>query len=412
MSQHAHFTLMPSPYGVHPATAPRERSAPVLQEWVEIARLAERAGIDALFIADSPGVTVENARVGKFEPLTVLSALAHATEGIGLVGTASTSFNEPYNVARQFASLHLLSGGRAGWNSVGTSHPGSAENFGDTEWTDHARRYRIGHEFTEVVHRLWSSPGDRIDHEGEFFSVRGPIDVDLPHGPPLIAQAGGSPEGLRLAARFADLTFAILPDLAAATAYAERLRAAEEQVGRPPGSVRLLPGVVPYLAATQAEAAAYKEGLDSRVDTTPLLPVVGRYLHVDPAVLAALDLDAPFPLDVLTHPDDVHNSVGTYTSLYTVIEQTRPSTRALLLKASGGNRHREFVGTPDSFADELETWLGAGASDGATLLLPSTARDLPFFADHVTPLLRARGLLPEVPATSLRERLGTGVGVG
>ncbi|MFC8529838.1 NtaA/DmoA family FMN-dependent monooxygenase [Nocardia sp. NPDC057227] len=405
MTGYAHFTLLFTPIGVHPAAAGLGAAPTGFADWIAGARTAERGGIDAIFIADAPTAALEGAATIKFEPVTLLTALARETTSIGLIGTASTSFGEPYNVARQFASLQLLSDGRAGWNSVGTSHPGAAENFGDAEWHDHARRYRVGHEFTGVVRELWRAGQRPIRHRGEFFSVDGPLDIDLAGTvPPVICQAGGSEAGIRLAAEHADLTFAVLPDLAAALAYRARISEAEES-RRAGGSVRVLPGVVPYLADTEAEARAYKARLDAAVDLRAALPVIARYLHVDAAVLGALAPDEPFPLELLPAPDQVGNSVATYTSLHTVITGGAMTTREVLLKASGGNRHREFVGTAEAFAADIDRWLRADGADGFTLLLPATARDLPYFSDRVAPVLRGAGLLPAQPATGpLRER--------
>jgi alkanesulfonate monooxygenase SsuD/methylene tetrahydromethanopterin reductase-like flavin-dependent oxidoreductase (luciferase family) len=410
LGRQAHFTLLATLYGVHPASLRDTGSADPrdIGQWSALAWAAERGGIDAIFLADAPVAGGELSRAGSLEPLTLLSALARDTTGLGLIGTASTSFNEPYNVARQFASLHAISRGRAGWNSVGTSHPGAAENFGDTRWADHSRRYRIGHEFTEVVLRLWEAGDKPVNHVGEFFRVRGPLNIGTSaHDRPLITQAGGSPEGIRLAGRFADMTFAILPDLPAAKEYAARVRTAEQEAGRRAGSVLILPGIVPYLADTEEEAGAYKAGLDAALDLDPLYPIVGRYLHLEAAELRRLPLDEPFPVEILALPAEVDNSVATFTSLRAVIEQTKPTVRQVLIKASGGNRHREFVGTPESFAEEVEEWLGAAAADGFTLLLPETRRDLAYFADRVAPVLRRRGSLPDsYPSDRLRERLG------
>lgn len=405
-----HLALLAGLHGVHLAS--RQAAEGIdpsdVEQWVHLAQESERAGLEAIFLADAPVAGAEGSRAGGLEPLTLLSALARETQYIGLIGTASTSFNEPYNVARQFASLHRISGGRAGWNSVGTSHPGSAENFGDTQWTDHARRYRVGTEFTDVVLKLWEAGPEPINHQGEFFSVRGPLNVQTSAAHrPVITQAGGSDAGIRLAGRFADLTFAILPDLAAAQEYSARIRAAEAESGRPPGSVGVLPGVVPYLADTDAEARNYKADLDAAIDLDPIYPVVGRYLHLPPDKLRELPLDEPFPVEILPRPEDVDNSVATFTSLRSVLIRNRPTTRQALIKASGGNRHREFVGTPEAFVAEAGEWLAAGVAAGFALLLPHTSRDLGYFADNVTPLLRKAGLLPpDYPNRRLRDRLG------
>ncbi|MGO3885871.1 MAG: LLM class flavin-dependent oxidoreductase [Mycetocola sp.] len=404
------LTLLLLPTAAHPsASNPGVSPVASYSDWRDRARTAERAGIDALFIADSPGIWAATDQPRAFDPVSLLSALARDTSSIGLIGTSSTSFNEPYTVARQYASLHQISDGRAGWNSVGTSDARAAENFNSTGWDDHARRYRVGHEFTGVVRELWRAGRTPIGHDGEFFRVRGPLDVPLDaDNQPIITQAGGSEAGLQLAAAYANATFGNLASHRAALEFRARLREAEAAHGRTaPNHVRLLPGVVPYLADSEDEARAYKASLDAAVDLRPLIPTVARFLHLPVETLEQLEEDAPFPVSLLADPATVTNSVATYAALYEVVHSTRPTTAQLLLKAGGAARHREFVGTPQSFADHLEHWVSTDAADGFMLMLPSYGRDLDYFADAVAPVLRERGLVsPLGDPRSLSERFG------
>lgn len=426
MSREAHIALFLNPIGEHPAAAGlsdhRYAGASGL---TRLAVEGEAALFDAVFIADSPaaggpGTPKAAARddesgdhgrdrerlTPKYEPLTLLSAIATRTSRIGLIATSSTTFNEPYNLARLFASLDLLSEGRAGWNAVTTSHPRAAANFGNTFWHDHAKRYDVAEEFLRVVEALWRRERSEIEHAGEHFRVAGPLDVPpSPQGRPVISQAGGSTAGVDLGARHAEAIFTIQPTRAAAKRFSQRLRTAADAVGRRGADLRVLPGVIPYIAETDAEALEYKRHLDDLADLNPLYPLTARYLHIDEQRLRDAPSEKAFPVDLLPDASSVDNSVGTFLHLVERIRQERLTVAQTLIAAAGG-RHREFVGTPEGFADELGSWLGDGAADGFILMPPATERDLPRFTADVVPVLQHRGLFrTEYRGATLREHL-------
>lgn len=432
MTREAHLVLFLNPIGEHPAaSALADRRYGGLGGLTRLAREAEDALFDAVFLADSPAAggpgvaapaTADGSSVGaapgdrpadavehgidrerlipKHEPITLLAAIAAQTSRIGLIATASTSFFEPYNLARLFASLDLISGGRAGWNAVTTSHPGAAANFGDAHWKNHARRYAVAEEFLQVVEGLWDERREAIGHDGAHFHVEGPLDIPpSTQGRPVISQAGGSTEGIGLGARHAEVVFAIQPSVPVAQRFVRDLRERADREGRDGAALRILPGVIPYLADTDDEAHAYRAELDARVDLDALYPLTARYLHVDEALLRSAPLHEPFPIGILPAPSAVDNSVGTFLHLVERITAERLTLAQSLIAAAGG-RHREIVGTPETFADDLAEWLQADAGDGFVVMLPHIERDLPYFTEHVIPVLQRRGLFRRAYAGS------------
>lgn len=411
MSRIAHVTLLLNAIGEHPGAAAATTRPPTgPADIISIARTAEAGILDAVFLADSPaagGPGTDTAgsgasrreygadreqRLPKLEPITLLTAIAAHTTRIGLVATASTSFYEPYNLARLFASLDLISAGRAGWNAVTTSHPRAAANFGNTFWADHAERYSVADEFLGVVELLWDTKRTPAAHNGRRFRVEGALDIPPSvQERPVISQAGGSPEGIELASRHAELVFAIQPNLEAAAGFASAVREAASRQGRDGDAIRILPGVVPYIRPTKDEAVAYKEYLDSLVDLDLLYPLASRFLHIDEVRLRDLRPSSPFPVDLLPDASTVANSVATYRHLVQRIVGERLTVAQAIIQSAGG-RHREFVGTPEGFADEVELWLRNGAGDGYTLMPPVTATELPRFVSDVIPVLASRGL--------------------
>lgn len=431
MSAHPiHLNLLVTGSGVHsaawrhPAAAGHDTRR--LEHYLRIAETAERGAFDALLFADSPalGIGEGSALHNPFEPITLLAAIAARTSRIGLIPTASTSFNEPYNLARFVASLDLISGGRAGWNAVTTSNPLAAANFGLEEHIAHERRYERADEFIEVVQRLWHSwaadavdldPAERrqlrpgsvvpIEHDGRDFSVRGALDVPpSPQGRPVQVQAGGSAAGLRLGARHAELVYANAGSLESSRAFLRSFKAQAEAFGRDPRRIAIAPGVVPYVADSEQAAQRLKDELDQAVDIESLLPAGERHLHLD---LSGYDPEAPFPVHLLPPDDTVTNSVRTYTELAASLRAGGYTVRTALLRAGGGSIHREFVGSAEQFADELRAWSKAGAADGFTLMPPLAPALLDTIVDEVVPLLRARGLFREgYESTTLRGHYG------
>ncbi|SNS67734.1 NtaA/DmoA family FMN-dependent monooxygenase [Rhodococcoides kyotonense] len=398
-----HVNLLLTTAGLHPGAGRRAGSTAdslSLPVYRALAETAERGLFDAVFLADSPSLPPNASnddpiRVSP-EPLTLLAALAATTSHVGLIGSASTSFYEPYNLARLFSSLDHLSGGRAGWNAVTTSSPTAARNFGQSVQDEHDARYGRAEEFIEVVLKLWDSfePGSSvahpIDHVGDRFSVAGPFTLPTtPQGRPVVAQAGSSPAGLRLGARFADVIYTNQASLQSSADFRREVRRQAADFGRDPDSVAVLPGVVPFLGSTEAEARRLKSELDDSLDTEALIPSALRWLGVD---LSGYEPDSPFPIDKLPDPSSIRSSVGTFVQLADTIRREEPTVRQALSRVGGGTIHRTFVGTPEQLADDFESWFRAGAVDGFNVMPAVVPDTLDEFVDHVVPILQARGL--------------------
>jgi FMN-dependent oxidoreductase (nitrilotriacetate monooxygenase family) len=389
--------------------------------YIENARLAEAAKFDLVFIVDSPFITPDTAPhfLNRLEPLTLLSALAVATRRIGLVGTLTTSFWEPYNVARQFASLDNISRGRAGWNVVTTGLEGAASNYGQEAHLDHAVRYRRAREFVEVVQGLWDSyeddafPRDRenrvfldktkqhaLDHKGEFFSVAGPLALSRSkQGQPVIFQAGVSDDGRDLAAQVAEGTYAGVDDFDDARSYYADVKARAAALGRDPDHISLLPGLTPIIADTDAEARAIAEARRGKLDEAKLLVQLGRAFGYHDFRRYALD--APFP--------DVSNlSLNSYKGGAERIIRTARRENLTLRQAAWrfGRPREDFVGSPETVANAMERWFAGRAADGFIYRV-SRPGEFEVFRERVVPILRARGLFrTEYEHDTLRGHLG------
>ncbi|GAA1828717.1 LLM class flavin-dependent oxidoreductase [Pseudonocardia ailaonensis] len=424
-----HLTLFVNGVGHHEGVWRSPRTDPArahgLGWFTELARTAERGLFDAVFLADVPVLAAGAERdvQERLDPVSVLSALAGTTERIGLIGTASTTYGDPFTLARQFATLDHLSGGRAGWNVVTTSIPAAAENFGAAELPDHATRYRRAHEFVEVVTGLWDGWADhalvrdrvlgryldparvrRLDHRGEHFSVRGPLNVPRPpQGRPVLVQAGSSAAGIGLAARFAETVFTAQWEIDEAARFAVELRAAIAVAGRDPATVPILPGLVPILGGTETDARRLAAEFAALTDTAVGISLLRNQLGgLD---LSGDDLDAPFP-DVLSRiaPSAPQHRARLLTRLAAA---ERLSLREVLGRLAGGHGHRVVVGTPEQIAAELGAWFRAGAADGFTVMPADLPQGLTDFVDHVVPLLRRSGLTrPDYRGTTLRNHLG------
>jgi FMN-dependent oxidoreductase (nitrilotriacetate monooxygenase family) len=395
-----------------------------VQHYIRIARIAEAGKFDAIFLADSVSTDgLATGPVTALEPTLVLTAVAAATTHLGLIATVSTSYNEPYNIARRFASLDLISGGRAGWNIVTTADPGSARSYGLDVVPDHATRYRRANEFTEIVKALWNSWEDNaiigdqasgrfadlaklhpIKHQGEFFSVQGLLNQPRsPQGHAVLVQAGGSVDGQALAARHAEAVFSASQSIEEAIDYAQGLKRSAAALGRGPDSIRVFPGLGIFVGGTEEEARRrHRELIDLVPPEHSLRRLAGR-LGVPHD---SLKLDEPLPQN-LPLPG---NGSGNHTFFHAILARSRQTgftLRELLREFAGGGGHREIVGTPEQIADDIERWFKAGAADGFNLmpgLLPSGLQD---FVDAVVPILQKRGLFrTEYEGTTLREHLG------
>lgn len=404
----------------HPRTNPERITD--LGHFQELARTAERGRLDSLFLAD--GLTLwGNARynaVGGFEPVTLLSALAASTEHIGLIATVSTTFNEPYHVAREFASLDHLSGGRAGWNIVTSGNVNEARNFGLDEHVAHGRRYERAHEFLEVAVKLWDSWHDdavvidrergvyaegvrAIEHHGEHFRVAGPLNVQRsPQGHPLLVQAGSSEDGKEFAARHAEAVFTAQQTLADGQAFYADLKSRLTAYGRQHGDVKILPGICPVLGGTEREARALEDELTALQVPEYGLQQLSGMVGVD---LSGLPLDGPLPQ--LPAETDINGNKSRFTLVSELARRDGLSLRQLIARLGGGRGHRVFAGTPEQVADQLEEWFTQGAADGFNIMPPHLPGGLADFVDHVVPVLQRRGLFrTEYTGRTLREHYG------
>ncbi|MFG2277875.1 LLM class flavin-dependent oxidoreductase [Streptomyces asoensis] len=397
-----------------------------LDHYVHLARIAERGTFDSLFLADGPQLwgNIAQRPAGALEPLTLLSALATATRDIGLIATASTSYNSPYNLARKFASLDIISGGRAGWNIVTTAGAEAARNFGLDAEPAHAERYARAGEFLDVALKLWDSweddaiVGDKASgvwgddakvhpprHRGTYFSVEGALNVPRsPQGYPLLVQAGSSEDGRTFAARYAEAVFTAQQTLADAQAFYADLKSRTRQAGRDPEHIKVLPGIVPVIGSTQAEARAHEQVLEEHIVHTHGVQRLEQLLQLEPGTL---ELDARLPAD-LPPESAIEGAKSRYTLVVELARRERLTVRQLIGRLGGGRGHLTFAGTPEQVADAIENWFTQGAADGFNIMPAVLPSGLDAFVDHVVPLLRARGLLRTEygPRTTLRERYG------
>ncbi|MBK3579986.1 LLM class flavin-dependent oxidoreductase [Streptomyces sp. MBT65] len=397
-----------------------------LDHYTHLARIAERGTFDSLFLADGPQLWSNLAQrpAGALEPLTLLTALATATEHIGLIATASTSYNSPYNLARKFASLDIISGGRAGWNIVTTAGAEAARNFGLAHEPAHAERYARAAEFLDVALKLWDSWEDDAivadkaagvwgddtkihppHHQGTYFSVEGALNVPRsPQGYPLLVQAGSSEDGKAFAARYAEAVFTAQQTPADAQDFYRDLKSRTTAAGRDPEHIKVLPGIVPVLGGTEAEARANERLLEDHIVYTHGVDRLERLLQLPPATL---ELDAQLPAD-LPPEDSIEGAKSRYTLVVELARRDRLTVRQLIGRLGGGRGHLTFAGTPEQVADEIESWFTQGAADGFNIMPAVLPSGLDAFVDQVVPLLRARGLLRTEygPRTTLRERYG------
>ncbi|MEW2618962.1 LLM class flavin-dependent oxidoreductase [Streptomyces sp. NPDC048106] len=397
-----------------------------LGHYVRLARTAERGTFDSLFLADSPQLwsNLGQRPAGSLEPLTLLTALATATEHIGLIATASTSYNSPYNLARRFASLDIVSGGRAGWNIVTTAGAEAARNFGLEHEPAHAERYSRAAEFLDVALKLWDSWEDDAvvadkaagvwgddhkihpaRHEGPYFSVAGALNVPRsPQGYPLLVQAGSSADGKAFAARYAEAVFTAQQTLADAQAFYADIKHRTRGAGRDPEHLKVLPGIVPVLGSTEAEARANERVLEDHIVPEHGRGRLERLLGLAPG---SLELDQELPAG-LPPESAVEGARSRYALVVRLARRERLTVRQLIGRLGGGRGHQTFAGTPEQVADRIGTWFGQGAADGFNIMPPVLPSGLDAFVEHVVPILRARGLFREEygPRRTLRERYG------
>ncbi len=394
----------------------------------DIARTAEAGKLHALFLAEQ----LTNQEMGTERPAgtldtaTVLALMAAVTGKIGLVGTASTTYNHPYDVARRFATLDNLSQGRVGWNSVATQNPGTARVYGGAEHPDHEDRYVRADEFIDVVLGLWDSweqgalVGDKknalfareelvheINHSGEYFQVRGTLPFPgSKQGHPVIFQAGSSPRGRDQAAKYADAVFTAQHLMENAQEFRADMRSRAQGYGRDADSIKILPGVSLILGATEAEARARKQSLEDVLGTGPHLEKLAR--RVGLPVDALHELDKPFPVDQLMPEEQFKGSIGFRRSIVSLAVKENMTVRELVANYGGG--HQQLVGTPEQVADMMQEWVGAGAADGFTLMIDMLPSGVHQVVDLLVPELQARGLFhTDYEHDTLRASLGLSV---
>ena len=386
----------------------------------------ERAKFDAFFMADHMAVLnmpidalKRSHTVTSFEPFTLLSALSQVTEHIGLVATGSTTFDAPYHIARRFASLDHISGGRAGWNIVTTSNPDAALNFELTEHVEHGERYRRAREFYDVVTGLWDSWADDafirntedgiffdpaklhvLNHKGEHLSVRGPLNIARPiQGWPVIVQAGASDAGRQLAAETAEAVFTAQSDLAAGRLFYADVKGRMEKSGRARDHMKILPACFVVVADTVSEARAKRQKLDSLVDYANAIASLSIALGHD---ASKFDPDGPLPEEI---PESNASKSGRQRAID--LAKRENLTVRQLAQRLGGYSGLAMVGTPATIADEMEEWLATEGSDGFTVMFPYLPGGLDDFVDRVVPELQRRGLFRrEYEGATLRENLG------
>ena len=395
---------------------------------LEMAQLAERGLFHMYFVADTPAARTSRLDMysrmpifmNQLEPVTLLSALAVTTRHIGLGGTVSASFYEPYNLARQFASLDQISGGRSAWNIVTSANDFAAQNFGLDKLPAHGDRYRRAEEFTDIVLRLWDSWEDDafirdkesgfsfdvtkqhpVHHDGAFFKLHGALNVQRsPQGRPVIIQAGASDTGMDFAARFAELVFGANETAAESKAFYDQLKARLEKFGRSAEEVRLLAGMPVVLGESKQEAEDKYQTLQALIHPDVGRARLGMDLEAD---LSGLPLDEPVPEELIPASANFHKKF--YDNIVQMIRVEKLTLRQMYLRYERGRR--TLRGSPAQIADTLEEWHAAGACDGFMMMFPLMKDGLGLFVDQVVPELQRRGLMRKAQdGVTLRDQVG------
>ena len=429
MAKQLHLNAFLMSTGHHEASWRLPESDPLastdLAHFKNLAQIAERGKFDSLFLADGPVMhgNVGQRPAGVIEPLTLLTALAGVTEHIGLIATASTSYNSPYNLARRFSGLDHVSGGRAGGNVVTTAGGEAARNFGVDEQPLHAERYARAAEFIDVALKLWDSWEDDVvigdkksgvwgdsskvhpaAHEGKHFSVAGALNSPRsPQGYPLIVQAGSSDDGKDLAARYAEAVFTAQQTLAEAQAFYSDLKARTRRIGRDPDTIKILPGIVPIIGDTPGEARQKEAALEDQIVHEYAQRNLAHMLRVP---IEQLDLDSQLPFDLLPE-EDIEDFKSRYTLIVELGRREKLTVRQLIGRLGGGRGHLTFAGTAEQVADTIELWFTNGAADGFNIMPAVLPSGLELLVEQVVPILRSRGLFrSEYTGRTLRDHYG------
>ncbi|MGV1906257.1 LLM class flavin-dependent oxidoreductase [Agrobacterium cavarae] len=385
-----------------------------------VTQAAEQAKFDMVFLADglTSGVDAHPSTIARFEPLTLLAALALVTEKIGLAATSSTTYGEPYHTARAFSSIDHLSHGRAAWNIVTTSYARTANNFSKSH-PEHDERYAVAEEFVDVVRGLWDSWDDdafikdkqsgiyadpnkvhMLDHRGQYYSVKGPLNIPRsPQGHPILIQAGSSGPGQDLAARTADVVFTAQQSLAEAQGFYKSLKSRVEKFGRPADAVAVMPGFLPVIGRTSKEAAEKLAELDQWTELKSAMPLLEERIGHS---LAEYDPDGPLP--DLPISDQLRSRAELLTAL---ARRENLTIRQLALRVAAGRGHHIVLGTPVDVADRMQEWFETRAADGFNVMPPFFPEGLEDFAQLVVPILQERGLFrTDYTGSTLRDHLG------
>jgi FMN-dependent oxidoreductase (nitrilotriacetate monooxygenase family) len=431
MKRQLHLNLFIHSRGHHEASWRHPAASPLaltdIRYYQDLACRAEAALFDSVFLADQLALGEDIAQAARtwLEPVTVLAAIAVATSRIGMIATASTTYTEPFNLARQFASLDHISNGRVGWNIVTSWLATAANNFGGEGQMSHADRYGRGEEFMTVVKALWDSWADDaviddrsggryarpdrirpINHKGDHYRVTGPLNLPRgPQGRPVLVQAGSSDTGRRFAARHAEAVFTAHLEKATAQAFYADLKALVAAEGRAPDQVLILPGLSPMIASTEAEAQILAREVDDLADVE-----VGRKRLSDwfgGFDFSHLPLDRPLRLEELPHPDTVEAARSRTEIVHNLVRRDNATLRQVIAYFAAARGHFTTAGTPEQIADLIEDWFTDGAADGFNLMPPLLPAMLDVFIEEVIPLLQRRGLFRTVyEGEMLREHYG------
>jgi len=437
MTRQLHLNLFIHSRGHHEASWRHPAASPLaltdIRYYQELAQRAEAALFDSIFLADQLALADDVAQAARcwLEPITTLAALAVSTSRIGLIATASTTYTEPFNLARQFASLDHMSNGRIGWNIVTSWLATAADNYGDTGQISHAERYARGEEYMAVVKALWDSwaedaviddragglyaRGDRIrpiNHKGDHYQVKGPLNLPrCPQGRPVLVQAGSSDTGRRFAARYGEAVFTAHMEKATAQAFYADLKALVTAEGRKPDQVLILPGLSPMIASTEAEAQRLTREINELSDVeVGRKRLSGRFGGHD---FSHLPLDRPLVPEDFPDPGSVEAARSRTEVILGLVRRESPTLRQLLANLAGARGHFTIAGTPEQIADVIQDWFTDAAADGFNIMPPVLPKMLDVFSEQVIPLLQRRGLFRTAyEGKTLRENYGLDWPVG
>jgi FMN-dependent oxidoreductase (nitrilotriacetate monooxygenase family) len=416
MKRQVHLNLFIHSRGHHEAAWRHKNATPFLltdfRYYEDLAKKAEAATFDSIFLSDilSLGSDIEYTPRAVLDPVPLAGALAAITKKIGIIGTASTTYSAPYNLARQFASLDHISNGRIAWNIVTTASGHAASNYSADPQAGIEERYERADEFMKVVNGLWDSwaedavvddrdrgqytlPGriQPINHGGAFYNVRGPLTVPRgPQGRPVLVQAGSSEPGRAFAAKHGEAIFTAVLEKVAAQDFYRDIKARVVARGRPADQCVIMPGLSPVIASTEAKAKRYAKELDELGDQeVGLKRLAGAFGGID---LSHIGLDKTLVPEDFPDPKNLQGSVSRPSLIIDLIRNQRPTLRELLFKLSGARGHFTFAGTPKQVADLMEDWVNDGAADGFNLMPPVLPEMFDVFVADVIPLLQQRGI--------------------